>query len=131
MRLTYRGKVYRIGFKHGQETNEIPGHGPTAQDFTIATIRTGERETDTKATADDSNILATAKVHRFHRDEHSHEAARKAALKAALKSVKTTHNFREAIWKTYHSRPGGISASQVGGGGGGGIPTTVTANAVS
>ena len=106
MRLTYRGKVYRIGFQHGHETNEIPGHGPTVQDFTIATIRTGER---TESETD--NILATAKVHRFYRDQPSLEAARKAALKSALRATKTTQKFRAAVWETYHSRPGGIAYS--------------------
>jgi len=104
MRLTYNNIVYRIGFKHGNETNSIPGYGPTVQDFTVATLRTGE-DKDT----DNTNIVASAKVHRFHRDPPSAEAARKAALKAALQSMNATTGFRTAIWAAYHSRPGGIN----------------------
>ena len=104
MRLTYENTIYRIGFKHGQETRELPGLGPTVQDFTVATIRNGERDTENE------NIVASAKVHRFYRDANSLEAARKAALKQALKSMNATEAFRTAIWATYHSRPGGIKA---------------------
>lgn len=104
MRLTFDNTTYRIGFQHGQETNTIPGHGPTIQDYTIATLRSGE-ERDT----DNANIVASAKVHRFHRDQPSAEAARKAALKAALQSMNATTSFRTAVWQAYHSRPGGIA----------------------
>lgn len=104
MRLTFNNTVYRIGFQHGQETNFVPGHGPTVQDFTIAILRSGE-EKDT----DNINIVGSAKVHRFHRDQPSAEAARKAALKAALQSMNATTGFRTAVWGAYHSRPGGIN----------------------
>lgn len=104
MRLTYNGNVYRIGFKHGSETNEIAGHGPTVQNFTIATIRKGERDTETE------NIVASAKVRRFHKDDPSLEAARKNALKSALRSMNANQAFRTAVWATYHTRPGGLQA---------------------
>lgn len=108
MRLQYRGTIYRIGFKHGHETNDVPGYGPTVQDFTIATIRKGERDSDPLSA--DANVVAFAKVRRFYRDAHSLEAARKAALKQALKNMIADLKFREAIWQTYHSRPGGLNA---------------------
>ena len=107
MRLNYNGTLYRILFKHGQETNHIPGHGNKTQEFTIATIRTGEKDET------DSNIFASAKVHRFYKDQPSLEAARKAAVRAALKSVNATVEFRTAVWKAYHTRPGGIKAGTV------------------
>ena len=107
MRLTFDSNIYRIGFKHGHETNDVPGYGPTVQDFTIATIRKGERDSDPPS---DANVVASAKVRRFYRDAPSLEAARKAALKQALKNMGANLKFREAIWETYHSRPGGLNA---------------------
>jgi hypothetical protein len=104
MRLTFNGTVYRIGFRHGNETNEIPGHGPVLQNYTIATIRQGEKD----ETAE--NIVASAKVHRFYKDPPSQESARKHALRAALKSMNASQEFRTEIWAAYHSRPGGLKA---------------------
>jgi len=104
MRLTYNNTVYRIGFQHGNEINSIPGYGPTMQDYTIAIMREGEGRD-----VDNTNIVASAKVHRFYRDQPSNEAARKAALKAALQSMNATTEFRTAVWQAYHTRPGGIA----------------------
>lgn len=110
MRLTYNGTIYRIGFEHGTEINDnIPGLPATEQDYTVATIRTGERPE-----SGNDNILATGKVHRFHTDLNVKEKARKYALRTALRNMGSaaTPEFRLAFWDNYHSRPGGINANK-------------------
>lgn len=108
MRLTFNNTIYRINFRHGKESRNIPGLGPVEQDYTIAQIRTGERDSTDN---NNDNIAASAVVRRFYGDTPSFEAARKAALKAALRSLNSTEAFRTAVWLTYHQRPGGILAS--------------------
>ena len=105
MRLTYNGTIYRIGFRHGSETNSFPGLGTLTQDYTMAFIRTGEKDESAE------NIAASAKIHRFHKDAPSLETARKNALRKALQSMNATQDFRTAIWAAYHSRPGGLKAN--------------------
>lgn len=108
MRLKIGNETFIIGFRYGNEQRNVPGHGTLNQEYTIATIRTGEKG---------ENIFASAKVYRYHKDRACKEAARKAALKAALGiaaglDMETRTAFRTAIWNAYHSRPGGINAMQ-------------------
>lgn len=100
MKFTYRKKNYELGFKHGQETNQIPGYGEKEQRFTIATIV--ERMADGSVA-----VEGTGKVRRYFRDIDNHEIARKEALRVALSGMKN-RNFRRAVWAVYNTRPGGI-----------------------
>jgi hypothetical protein len=111
MRFTIENTVYQIVFRYEtrnrtafpfvERSQRWGGNNPIQQKITTVTI---------KEPGDQGKVVATAEVARHYKDRDDRDMARKAVLRKALASMDVS--FRTAAWKAYHTRPGGLWATQ-------------------
>lgn len=95
MKFIYHNQEYRISFEHLSQTRG-QGKKQRISRQTVCRIRTGERDTASE------QVVATATVSLFYKDQFKKEAARQASLIKSLKEF--DRPFRKAAGDAYRLR---------------------------
>jgi hypothetical protein len=104
MKFVFGNKSHRIWFRYGKRMISLRGHGEVERVATEVFITEDEPNGKT--------VMTSFVVRRPGEADHR-DTARRMALAKALAESDASEAFRSEVWKTYHSRPGGLYIQRV------------------